>query len=102
MAWFEMEFETSPEHEALVDRIHHTFFADDGDPLARVTPWQPHVSIAYDNPHDSPLDDVYADKLFARMPSLLGCKSRDVVAISLWKTKGTIEDWKCLHKVALS
>lgn len=105
MAWFELTLETSPEHEELVDEVYSALYLDSDDmselSLSRNGQWSPHVSIAYDNPEDSPLDDIYAEKLFAKMPCLLGCKKRDVTAISLWKTEGQVRDWVCIEKVPL-
>jgi hypothetical protein len=63
-------------------------------------PWS--LALAYDNPEASILDDVYADKIFAQFPSLLGRRKRNVVAISLWKTEGRLWDWECVDKILLN
>lgn len=90
MAWLEVTLKTSEKHEELLDIIHACLYTDEDCPeyRERQGPWQPHLSIAYDNPEDSVLDDICADKIFAKLPSLLGTRKRDVVAISLWRTQG--------------
>jgi len=102
MAWAEITLASSPEHENLVDKVHDCFYGvDNCDPAEdkeRVGPWKPHVSLAYDNPEGSALDDLSADKIFATHPTLLGRKKRDVLAISLWSTEGTINQWKKLER----
>lgn len=125
MAWLEVTLKTSEKHEELLDIVHACLDRE------RQGPWQPHLSIAYDNPEDSVLDDICADKIFAKLPSLLGTRKRDVVAISLWRTQGRyvnyllrvgifrllqlgslqaflfdlsrerLWDWKCLDRVQL-
>ena len=90
MAWIEVTMKTSKKHEELVDKVHACLYNDADCPeyRERQGPWQPHLSIAYDNPENSVLDDICADKLFAKLPSLLGTRKREVVAISLWRTQG--------------
>ena len=99
MAWIELALHSSPEHEALVDKVYSCFCGEDA---MRSGSWQPHVSIAYDNPTDTTLDDVYTEKIFAKFPTLLGKKNRRVVAISLWRTQGTVGEWVCLEKKQLN
>lgn len=103
MAWMEVTLKSSQEHEKLLDKVHACLYGDCDGPhyKERQGPWQPHLSIAYDNPEDSTIDDICADKIFAKFPSLLGRKKRDVVAISLWRTEGRVWDWKCLDRVQL-
>jgi hypothetical protein len=135
MSWIEISLGTSPEHEALVDKVHSVFY-DETEKIEhaneRTGPWKvsfscidwprapqikevflltapfpfcklkPHISVAYDNPEASVLDEIFAKEIFARFPTLLGRSSRDVLAISLWKTEGFLWDWKCLDRVSLS
>lgn len=101
MSWIELALHSSQEHQELVDKVYSCFDNAKGDP-ARAVRWQPHVSIAYDGPLDTVLDDVYSEKIFAKYPTLLGTKSRRVKAISLWRTKGKLWDWACLEKTSLN
>lgn len=89
MAWLEVTLKSCPKHEAFMDKVHACLYNEGcPEPQERQGSWQPHLSIAYDNPEDSVLDDICADKLFAKLPSLLSTRKRDVVAISLWRTEG--------------
>lgn len=104
MSWIELALHSSPEHEALVDKVHSCFYSDEDEELGdkeRTGPWTPHVSLAYDDPFETVLDDIYTEKIFANHPSLLGKRCRDVVAISLWRTEGKLWDWACLDRVPL-
>ena len=105
MSWIELSLYSSPEHGALVDGVHSCFYSredEEMDNTERTGPWHPHVSIAYDNPLGTVLDDLYTEKIFANYPSLLGQSSRDVVSISLWRTEGKLWDWVCLEKALLN
>ena len=55
----EVEFETSEAHEELVDAVYEAFH--DG---VRVRPWEPHVSIAYENPDIAKVNLDFAIELY--------------------------------------
>ena len=96
MAWMEVEFETSEAHEELVDIVYNAFH--DG---VRIRPWQPHVSIAYENPDIAKVNLEFAVDFMKRFPTLTSQTSRQVKAISVWSTQGKMEDWKCLDRCEL-
>lgn len=92
----EVEFETSDAHEQLVDQVYNAFH--DG---IRVRPWQPHASIVYENPDVSKLNLDYAIKFMERFPTLTAQTTRQVTAISVWRTQGKMEKWQCLDRYEL-
>eukprot|EP00986_Skeletonema_menzelii_P000498 scaffold150_cov151-Skeletonema_menzelii.AAC.1 len=127
MAWAEISFATSPEHESLVTELYDIFYRR-GDATAldaanasltdekkeeyppRTQTWVPHLSICYDNPegfgtvltHQS-----FEDFLRNKCPNLAAAAddsdstvklTRAVSGISLWKTVGTMAEWKCLDR----
>ena len=94
MAWMEIEFETLEAHEELVDVVHDAFCHDG----TRVRPWQPHVSIAYENPDVAKVNLEFAVEFIQQFPLLIAQTSRQVTAISLWKTQGKMQEWKCLDR----
>ncbi len=120
MAWAEISFSTSPEHESLVSELYDIFYRRDATTLAaanrkeefppRSQPWVPHLSICYDNP--SGFGSVltrqsFEDFLRNKCPTLAAAAEsndttvkfvRAVSGISLWKTAGTMADWKCLDR----
>lgn len=93
MAWMEVEFETSKAHEELVDVVYDAFH--DG---IRVRPWIPHVSIVYENPTIAKANLDYAGEFMQRFPTLTGQTFRNVKGMSVWSTRGKMEDWKCLER----
>ncbi|CAB9499865.1 expressed unknown protein [Seminavis robusta] len=104
MSWMELSFHSSEAHEAMVDSVYSCFYGGSKRGCVtteRIGPWLPHVSIAYDSPEDTVLDEVYTAELFDRIPSLLSKSCRDVVGISLWRTEGKLWDWECLDRVSL-
>jgi hypothetical protein len=94
MAWMEVSFETSAAHEALLDLVRDCFIDREEAPFR--VPWAPHASLAYTNP-DSPVSHELLEDLLEYFPTLE--RSRRVVGVSLWSTQGTIDKWKCLHKI---
>eukprot|EP00588_Corethron_pennatum_P014232 CAMPEP_0194270612 /NCGR_PEP_ID=MMETSP0169-20130528/4566_1 /TAXON_ID=218684 /ORGANISM="Corethron pennatum, Strain L29A3" /LENGTH=275 /DNA_ID=CAMNT_0039012717 /DNA_START=196 /DNA_END=1020 /DNA_ORIENTATION=+ len=97
MAWSEMSFVTSDEHEKMLDTIYRIFYRKTRNPNDR---WVPHLSLAYDNPENTTLSFEHAASLVSRFPTLL--KDRQVKAISLWSTYGKMADWKCLDRIHLN
>lgn len=89
----EVEFETSEEHEQLVDVVYEAFH--DG---IRVRPWQPHVSIAYENPNIAKVNLDFAIDFIKRYPTLTAQTTRKITAMSVWRTEGKMADWKCLDR----
>lgn len=89
----EVEFETSEAHEELVDAVYEAFH--DG---VRVRPWEPHVSIAYENPDIAKVNLDFAIKFMEQYPTLTSQTTRRIKAISVWRTEGKMEDWKCLDR----
>lgn len=102
MSWIELALHSSPEHEELVDKVYSCFYDSNDEGGVRTGPWQPHVSIAYDNPLDTALDELYTEKVFSKFPTLLGQSHRKPVAISLWRTEGKLWDWVCLEKASVN
>ena len=98
MAWMEVEFETSEAHECLCDAVHNTFYHD--SPRAR--PWTPHLSLAYENPSIAKVNLPFAIDFMERFPTLTTKATRQVKAMSLWRTKGRMEDWKCLERFVMA
>lgn len=92
MAWTEISYATSPEHENLVSFVHEIF----GLTRKSSENWLPHVSLAYDNPENSALSLAYTANIIAQKPSLF--QERNVKAISLWSTEGKIQDWKLISR----
>jgi len=96
MAWSDISFATSVEHENLIDRMHEAF----DYPRTRKS-WNPHVSLAYDNPENTALSLQYTASLIADKPSLLK-NDRRVKGISLWNTRGKLADWRCMDRFDLN
>ena len=96
MAWSEITFATSSQHEEILDAVHKIFHKKCRDPDER---WSPHLSLAYDNPEDSPLCLEHAVSLVSRYPTLV--KERKAKAISLWSTYGRMDEWRCLDRIYL-
>jgi hypothetical protein len=91
----EVTYETSEEHERLLDLVANWFHIDSNVP-PRAKPWSPHVSLAYANPEVS-ISQEYLASFVKRHPTLR--KRRRIQAISLWSTAGTMEAWKCLDRI---
>lgn len=126
MAWAEVSFATSPEHEALVDALHRLFYrrpavgpasssADEekkDEYVPRSGPWMPHLSLCYDNPEGlgpNLTRPAVEDFLREECPTLASVLddgghriTRAVSGISLWRTAGLMAEWKCLDKFAFS
>lgn len=128
MAWAEVSFMTSPEHEALVNALHGLFFrrpsvseeaassSSSGEEkkeeyVPRSNLWLPHLSLCYDNPEGfgpnltrSSIEDFMREKC----PTLASAVdnndtdvrfSRTVSGISLWRTAGRMDQWECLDRL---
>jgi hypothetical protein len=98
MSWIELSLHTSDTHEAMVNAVHSCFYNGVISGKDRIGYWTPHVSIAYDDPEDTVLNEGYADKIFQTFPTLMSQLSREVVAISLWRTEGKLWEWECLDR----
>jgi hypothetical protein len=94
MAWMEVTYETSAEHEKLLDRVRDCFIDRKEAPVRE--PWAPHASLAYANP-ESPMSLELLEDLLVRFPTLK--RTRRIVGVSLWSTQGTIDQWKCLDQI---
>ena len=108
MSWIELSYFSSPEHQVLIDRIHDSFrdaehqsnttsISGQRKKRKRSSRWSPHVSIAYDNPWPTPIPDEYLLNLIDQYPKLT--MDRRITGISLWKTAGTMSDWKLLDRI---
>ncbi len=121
MAWAEVTFATSPEHESLIDALHGLFCAQpdkrnktsssSGTP--RSIPWAPHLSLCYDNPEGfgpnlsrGAVKNFISEKCPTLKTAIDNCRTfeevkftRSVSGISLWRTAGTIAEWKCLDRI---
>lgn len=114
MAWAEVTFATSPEHEALIDALYHLFYRPNDNNnrnKPRTLPWAPHLSLCYDNPDGFPHNlsrKSITNFINEQAPTLGGAIddagetvnfSRQVCGISLWSTKGTMSQWRCLDRI---
>jgi len=98
MAWTEISLDTNPVYDRILKTVHHIFYKE--QPQQQQQPaWKPHISLAYDNPEETILHDETVRDLIARFPTLT--KERNVKAISLWDTNGTMSEWKCLDRICL-
>jgi hypothetical protein len=110
MAWAEISFATSTEHEAIIDDLHNIFYSSE-ECQPRSHPWVPHLSICYDNPDGYGCvltQQSFIDFLRSKCPTLAVTAdanestvkfTRAVSGISLWKTAGVMADWKCLDRL---
>lgn len=127
MAWAEISFATSPEHESLISDLYNIFYRRDAMRLSaanasvteeggkeeyppRSNSWVPHLSICYDNPEG--FGSILTRQSFeyflkTKCPTLAAAAdgsdktvkfTRAVRGISLWNTAGTMADWKCLDR----
>ena len=97
MAWMAATFHTSKEHEEFLDMLYHIFYNDnDESQRSSRSPWDPHISLAYDNETSPIPGEVFLD-VIQKFPTLQ--KNRAITGISLWDTSGTIDSWKCLDRV---
>jgi hypothetical protein len=127
MAWAEVSFDTSPDHESLIDALYNLFHGRTGrgtdsslvsvdkkkeEHPPRTNPWVPHLSLCYDNPEGlgtsfsrSSIEDFMSTKcptLEKAIDTNSDARvkfSRAVSGISLWNTAGTMSDWKCLDRI---
>lgn len=116
MAWAEVTFATSSEHEALLDALYNLFYCSSDEEKkeerpSRANTWAPHLSLCYDNPEGfgPNLSRVAIENYITNnCPTLekaidksdnIVTFSRAVNGISLWKTAGTMSEWKCLDKI---
>jgi hypothetical protein len=100
MAWAEVTYHTSPDHEAIIDYVYNTFHND--DKTKRPWQWAPHLSLVYDNPETTKINNDLLLSISDKVPSLLLKGTRNVNAVSLCSTKGQVSEWKCLDRFQLS
>eukprot|EP00571_Detonula_confervacea_P012376 CAMPEP_0172302698 /NCGR_PEP_ID=MMETSP1058-20130122/4368_1 /TAXON_ID=83371 /ORGANISM="Detonula confervacea, Strain CCMP 353" /LENGTH=418 /DNA_ID=CAMNT_0013013273 /DNA_START=59 /DNA_END=1315 /DNA_ORIENTATION=- len=126
MAWAEVSLATSPEHETLIDALYDIFYHRSAasaevassfssgeekkeEYVPRSNPWVPHLSLCYDNPEGfgpnlsrSSIEKFMKEKCPTLENVLDDSDGGDVKftvsGISLWKTAGTMNDWKCLDR----
>jgi len=96
MAWMEVTFKTSQEHENLIDHLFQCFYNNTGK--VRSGPWHPHLSLAYDN-DDRPISQDYLKDFVERFPTL--ALPRKVESLSLWNLNGTIDQWSLVDRISL-
>mmetsp|Transcript_26639 Transcript_26639/g.63883 ORF Transcript_26639/g.63883 Transcript_26639/m.63883 type:complete len:428 (-) Transcript_26639:3297-4580(-) len=127
MAWAEVSFATSPEHEMLINALYDMFYRRSASSLElrsscsndeekkdehapRSGPWVPHLSLCYDNPEG--FGPILSRSLIEKFmkeecPTLKNAIddidnavkfSRAVSGISLWRTAGTMDEWECLER----
>jgi len=100
MAWAEISYKNSVEHELKLDALHDIFFENTENETKKMRPpWKPHLSLAYDNPDNSILSLHYINSLICKEPTLT--KTRKVKNISLWSTWGRMTEWKLLDRCTL-
>lgn len=100
MAWTEINFETTEEHEKLLDMMH-PWFHENEKPRNATAKWRPHLSLAYDNPEGSPLNAHAALQTVQEFPTLLSHEDRKVTHIILWSTNGRMDEWYEVDRIAL-
>lgn len=126
MAWSEISLQTSDLQESLVEHVWDVIMCgmgnvDDGTAVdnvcpVRPAPWVPHLSLCYDNPEETPLNVIDALDVVAKHPFLLGRdegqqghdeegggslgKQLHLTGLSLWNTEGTMDEWRCLERIA--
>lgn len=127
MAWSEISLKTSPEHETILNALYDIFYRRPGasaepapssssdeekkeEYVPQSNPWVPHLSLCYDNPEGfgPNLSRFLIEKfLLEKCPTLVNVLSDDeggiefaraVSGISLWKTAGRMDEWKCLDR----
>ena len=98
MAWAEVTYKSSPDHESMVDHVYTTFYDIS---TKRQWLWTPHLSLVYDNPEAKRINIDMLSFLSGVVPSLL-CKKRKIVAISLWSTIGKLNEWKCIDRLEMT
>lgn len=124
MAWAEVSFETSPKHEALINALYEIFYRRSGtssdrascyeekkeEYIPRSNPWIPHLSLCYDNPEGlgPNISRILIEEFMKeKCPTLSNVLSDDgndvkltraVNGISLWRTAGRMDEWKCLDR----
>ncbi len=89
---------TSEQHESQVDQLWDMFY---DTPRKKEDKWMPHLSLAYDNPENSPLDIGSALDVVKEFPSLLSYGERKPTSMVLWNTNGTLDEWREVCAVAL-
>ena len=94
ISWAELTLKSNEQHERAMDALCELFGVE------RKGPWTPHISLAYDNPHESILNLADIISYATVMPTLLR-NPRRVKAISLWNTRGKMSEWTCLERVNL-
>lgn len=127
MAWAEVSLATSPEHEKLIDALYDIFYRCSGESSSssseegtdseyepRSNPWVPHLSLCYDNPEGfgpnlsrSGVEDFMMEQC-PTLENILDDSgdgggdninfTRAVSGISLWRTRGRMDQWKCLDR----
>lgn len=102
MAWSELSYAASPDHEEYLGKLRSIFHPDSQSPLKTSSSrWRPHLSIAYDNPENTVLSLPHTVQMIAKIPSLVTHGPRKVVGISLWRTRGNMIEWTCLERIQL-
>ena len=127
MAWAEVSLATTPEHETLIDALHELFYRPlanstnieavsyhggeekKDDYPSRSQLWAPHLSFCYDNPEGLGhflSRSSFEQFLKEKCPTLFESEndgnvgfSRAVTGFSLWKTAGTMAEWRCLDRL---
>ena len=95
MAWSEITFSTSEEHESCIDLLHEIFYESKN--VRQGQQWRPHASLVYDNPVPTPINLLDTAKIVSQYPSLTSMAA-PVVALSLWRTEGRISDWRRIER----
>jgi len=99
MAWAEVTYATSSDHEKHLDILHDIFNTADTLGEKRRPAWKPHCSLAYDNPEKTCLTFSYIRSLICKTPSLT--ENKRIKSMSLWDTNGKMSEWKCLDTYQL-
>lgn len=100
IAWAQLTLASSPEHEEILDGLFDTMYGEGSkEGASRARPWTPHNSVVYDNPEETVLTLEGTLECIGRYPTLLR-SGRRVKALSLWDTKGRMEQWKFLDRAS--
>lgn len=94
MTWAEISFKTNSHHLKCVEDAKQAFGGPSLCKTYELDKWKPHLSMAYDNPVDTPLTTKAFISVASKYPSLW--MTRKIIGVTLVDTNGKIGDWKVL------
>lgn len=99
MSWAEISYKRDSQHHNPF-KAAHAAFCSEQDPAAvdeSFKQWKPHMSLAYDNPSGNRLHTASLLRAIVETPGLMQ-PTREIVGMQLWRTKGTMGQWKRLDE----